>query len=540
MQSELKAYRCLVPDWSKTSGGSSPALSPDGKTLVYLVHYPGDTANDKIWVIFDVDSYQPGEKYAVTPTKIPEPWQLQIDLPHINFSREGKPSLHVQRTSYTPEFRNVDWSPNGEHVAFIFNGRLFVAEYSDLKARSSRARMLADVAIVPPENAPTTVDPAKDMFAEPVLAPRWSPDGTRIAFLRPGAPGQANRVCVVDLRTDKESEIANDSSNGTETWEQPWSPDGKYLAYTSSRPAMGGGTVEMGGISIVPVAGGAARKLVDQANVFCPSWSPDSKRLAYLGPSKDRGIGSMVPVVYIINIDGTGSKPITQNWLPDSQLSAVQMQMNERLRKVLSENYSGLFTAAQIKVIAPGRISDSDAMAALIISEGMRQSKAIGGEFKRVVEAAIKHYPIKGNNRLRACVDISHAANKLPKDAQDKFQQRLMQTLSDVTRPLTSLVAAFEMAPVWSPDGKSVAFTRWNIPAATMQLITVDLATSKIRILFESSVLESVSWAVGGRSLILDAKRNLAYSGKTEDPNNLWPDSITMPSYPEVWILDLK
>ena len=55
VQSELKSYKCLVADFLVSSGGSSPAISPDGTVLVFKTEQPNDYENDRVWVLTDAD-----------------------------------------------------------------------------------------------------------------------------------------------------------------------------------------------------------------------------------------------------------------------------------------------------------------------------------------------------------------------------------------------------------------------------------------------------------------------------------------------------
>jgi dipeptidyl aminopeptidase/acylaminoacyl peptidase len=416
-------------------------------------------------------------------------------------------------------------------VAFIFNARLFVAEHADLKARSAKPRLLADVRLVPPESAPPGTDPKAQQYAEPVLAPRWSPDGTRIAFLRPSPPpGGKDELCVVDVITGKESVAANDTIAGIGVFGQPWSPDGKSLAYAAAVTTSGGYTPA--GINVVAATGGKPRTAIERGSrVACSaSWSPNGNRLAYVGPLWSAGIiGSALPTVFVSDIDGKNAAPVTADVPSESKRAAAEVQMRERLIKMLKEKYPGVFSAAQLKEFARKRLADIQAIVILASAESVRQ-----------LEADIKHFPTGDKNKLSAGGAVGEAVEKLPKEQQGKLKEKLTQLVLEVIRPLLNLKASLDTDPVWSPDGANLAYTRWNFTSGVMQLVIVDLATRKARTVFESNTIECVSWTADGKSLVLQARRNLAYKGKSDTAKNPWPDFITMPSYPEIWLLDLK
>ena len=111
-----------------------------------------------------------------------------------------------------------------------------------------------------------------------VRDPRCSPDGKSVAYV----------VSAIDVKEDKSvSHIwltGFDGKNdrqitfGAESESQPrWSPNGKYLAFTSSRP----GAAKGNQVWLLDQQGGEAFQLTDlKGRLQGYEWSPDSKRLA--------------------------------------------------------------------------------------------------------------------------------------------------------------------------------------------------------------------------------------------------------------------
>src|SRR5436305_3121628 len=112
-----------------------------------------------------------------------------------------------------------------------------------------------------------------------VRDPQCAPDGKSVAFV----------VSQIDVKEDKAGSghvwtIGIDGKNDRQiTWSQDsensprWSPDGKYLAFTSSRP----GKTKGNQVWLLDRSGGEAMQLTElKGRLQGYDWSPNSKRLA--------------------------------------------------------------------------------------------------------------------------------------------------------------------------------------------------------------------------------------------------------------------
>ena len=112
-----------------------------------------------------------------------------------------------------------------------------------------------------------------------VRDPQCSPDGKigrlrRVADRREGRQGGNGHIWTVgiDGKNDRQITSSTDSESSPR-----WSPDGKYLSFTSSRPGKAKGNQ----VWLLDRSGGEAFQLTEvKGRLQGYEWSPDSKRLA--------------------------------------------------------------------------------------------------------------------------------------------------------------------------------------------------------------------------------------------------------------------
>ncbi len=143
--------------------------------------------------------------------------------------------------------------------------------------------------------------------------PRWSPDGTRLAF------DNDDGIYVVNADGSGVTKVARGGFPS-------WSPDGTRIAFVTG--SEGGGSE----IRIAAVDGtGETTVTSGGGSVDLPAWSPDGSRIAYVGWVKGEG-----PQLYVVNPDGTGETRLTDlrsdgmggyspTWSPDGSRIAVEV-----------------------------------------------------------------------------------------------------------------------------------------------------------------------------------------------------------------------
>jgi Tol biopolymer transport system component len=115
------------------------------------------------------------------------------------------------------------------------------------------------------------------------LLPRWSPDGSQIAFIGVTST-ESFRVYLVPATGGTPRRV----TAGTLPEVDPsWSPDGRRLAFGSSYGGQAGTTPNTT-IQVLDLATGQATQLPGSAGFFSPRWSPDGRYIAALSLDSKR------------------------------------------------------------------------------------------------------------------------------------------------------------------------------------------------------------------------------------------------------------
>ena len=366
----------------------SPAVSPDGSMIAYVSDQSG---NPDLWVV---------DIHGGIPLRLTD-----------DAGADEAPA----------------WFPDGSGLAFA-------SERSDVVSVWKVARLGGGAVLL----------------VEGAGSPSISPDGSRIAFARPGADGSL-RIGVASLSNPSTTSVMI-TGDGDGLWDHQdpaWSPDGRWIAYGSDH-----------GLWIVSASGGPARPLVAPPGPdYEPAWSSDG-RSVYFASRRDG-----VAALWVVDASGGTPRRLTTG-AGSERHPSVSRDGSQLAYATSPENADvvvrDLATGEEQRVesardeIMPAFAPDGRAVAFV--------SNRLGGRFD-LWEQGLD----PGDAKPRRLTDqpgvVSHPSYS-PDGKWIAYHRAIDGTSRDIWVVPTSGAQparitsdpADDVHPAWSPDGRSLAF----------------------------------------------------------------------------------
>jgi len=301
--------------------------------------------------------------------------------------------------------QKIAWSRDSRQLAFVSNAsgqpQLYVAD------------------VTRPAATPHRLTDLTGAFDEP----RWSPDGTRLAFLFiENAPREAGplapmtpqtgeieehpfeqRIAIFDLDAHSTRQV---SPADLYVYEYDWSPDGKTMALIAAHGS-GDNNWWIAQLYTMPVATGQITSILKPDMQMADAlWSPDGKSIAFIGGlMSDQGV--VGGDVYLL--PATGGEP--RNLTPGMHASANSLTWDRGRRQlVLAATVGGM---AQIATLDPatGRIEELWRGAESIHAAGYRFSVSLArdGRTSALVRDSLERPPELYSGSIGSWTQITHS-----------------------------------------------------------------------------------------------------------------------------------
>ena len=458
--------------------GWSIDISPDGTQFVYMP-FPEEVALRKpaiaLYPLTRLDSNTPAER----------------------------------KTIYVDNLGNVQhvkpkWSPDGKWIAF------YRREYS----REDRGHY--DLYLIPASGGEMRFLAHAD--AEQGYGLSWAPDSTELAYVK--MKGKDKDIWIVSLNNGAMRPFTTD---GKENTDPSWSPDGKWIFYSSRR----GLWIDSSRVWKQAVQGGKATLAVVSENVHIsntPVHSPDGKWIAYRAHLRDGNIdiiasrvsqqGELTGEPILLRRQDSRNYAKLLRWTSDGKIIVLQENSREVTYALSMKNGEQRRTNSNPEFPLEGAQWLSDGSRLFLTSSKDRRPGFFDIETGQFAELPIElpegiifglstlspdekwvafvQLKPKETDPALAGVSLEASAHLYIMPVEGGTPKQLVQT------------EFFGLAPRWSPDSQKIAFANAKIgPSGSYnsQLCVVSIYSGQVKTLPYTEQCMGPVWSPNGRMI---------------------------------------
>jgi eukaryotic-like serine/threonine-protein kinase len=417
-----------------------------------------------------------------------------IGLPLLLVKREPEAALRtVPLTSYPGNETQPAFSPDGKQIAFVWDGE--AAEkpqiYVKLIDSGRPLRLTGD--------------------DDPDCCPVWSPDGSRIGFIR--SSGSGRRIFAVPALGGPARKLSEVDARGFD-----WSPDGKSFVVSTQDSAAGGNRLLLLGVDTAerrtltsPVA---KPPFGDQQ----PEFSPDGATVAFTRSSSNE-----VSDIYVVPVTGGEPHRLTSDnrqigglaWTSDGRSIVFSSSRGgvRGLWRVPAEGHPASGAAERVS------IAGVNAVAIAISRNGNRLAYAesisdtniwrMDGPASTGDHTAVK---LIGSTRRDGGAQYSPDGKKIVFASDRSGSPEIWMCDRDGLNPvqLTDFNGPLTGAAQWSPDGRNIAFDSRPQGNPDIYVIAAEGGSPR-RLTAEPSIDILPSWSKDGRWIYFTSNRSGAF-----------------------------
>tara|TARA_B110000116_G_C16750611_1_gene543164 strand:+ start:239 stop:1288 length:1050 start_codon:yes stop_codon:yes gene_type:complete len=230
------------------------------------------------------------------------------------------------------EISDLQWSPNANYISFNANNNIHIYDINSTEevlllqgySYHDWSRDSEWIAISSSDSDsggiiqrnPLGVNELKKTKDPTHFSPKWSPRNEKIAFLKPDEG--VNHLYLLDVEKKNASTepvlLHKHLTSGTT---YSWSPNGKFIAFTSANNQENNDE-----IYIINIETFQKDRLTINSNKSDrnPVWSPDGSRIAFISSQQESNLNNIF-AAYTMNVDGTKQEKLTEYALTNQTLS---------------------------------------------------------------------------------------------------------------------------------------------------------------------------------------------------------------------------